>query len=127
MNFSKVKLMVVVVFSLTTANLATAGNSRTYIANDDSIESEICVAAATGSKLHLNSKVKDLSTTKLMSTKYQMVANDLNCNGINIVDFAELAGNIKIANKLRTYRNKNVEIRDIAAIYNGNVAISDNY
>ena len=117
----------VVVFSLTTANVATAGNSRTYVANDDSIESKICVAAATGSKLHLNSKVKDLSTTKLMSTKYQIVANNLNCNGINIVDFAEMAGNIQIANKLKSYRIENVEIRDIAAIYNGNVAISDSY
>ena len=126
MNFYKVKLMVVV-FSLTTANVATAGNSRTYVANDDSIESKICVAAATGSKLHLNSKVKDLSTTKLMSTKYQIVANNLNCNGINIVDFAEMAGNIQIANKLKSYRIENVEIRDIAAIYNGNVAISDSY
>ncbi|MFQ3190987.1 MAG: hypothetical protein ACI89W_000262 [Gammaproteobacteria bacterium] len=126
MNFYKVKLMVVV-FSLTTANVATAGNSRTYVANDDSIESKICVAAATGSKLHLNSKVKDLSTTKLMTTKYQIVANNLNCNGINIVDFAEMAGNIQIANKLKSYRIENVEIRDIAAIYNGNVAISDSY
>lgn len=126
MNFYKVKLMVVV-FSLTTANVATAGNSRTYVANDDSIESKICVAAATGSKLNLNSKVKDLSTTKLMSTKYQIVANNLNCNGINIVDFAEMAGNIQIANKLKSYRIENVEIRDIAAIYNGNVAISDSY
>jgi len=126
MNFYKVKLMVVV-FSLTTANVATAGNSRTYVANDDSIESKICVAAATGSKLNLNSKVKDLSTTKLMSTKYQIVANNLNCNGINIVHFAEMVGNIQIANKLKSYRIENVEIRDIAAIYNGNVAISDSY
>ena len=62
-----------------------------------------------------------------MTTKYQIVANNLNCNGINIVDFAEMAGNIQIANKLKSYRIENVEIRDIAAIYNGNVAISDSY
>jgi hypothetical protein len=126
MNFSKVKLLLVMC-TLTTANLATAGNGRVYFANDDSIESKICVAAATASKLRMNSQVRQISSSKLMSTKYQLVAKKLNCNGINVADFAELAGNTDIANRLKSYQNKSVKIRDIAAIYNGNVTISDSY
>nr|WP_297349216.1 DUF3718 domain-containing protein [uncultured Glaciecola sp.] len=126
MYFSKVKLMMVVI-TLTTTNIATAGNSRLYVANDNSIETRICVAAATGSKLRLKSQIDKISSSKLMSPKYRMVANQLNCNGINVADFATLAGNIEVANKLRSYRSNSVEIRDIAAVYNGNVTINGSY
>lgn len=124
MNITKSKLLLVAL-ALTTANLATAGNSQTYLAQDNSIESKICVAAATGSKLRMNTAVKNISPTKLMRTNYELVANNVSCNGMNVAEFAKQAGNIEIANKLMSYRSKNVEILDIAATYKGKVSVSD--
>ncbi|MFT6269389.1 MAG: hypothetical protein ACJAVV_002214 [Alphaproteobacteria bacterium] len=115
MNISKAKLLLVAL-TLTAANLATAGNSQTYVAQNDLTESKICVAAATGSNSRMNSTIKQMLPTKLMHTKYTLVANKLKCNGMNVADFAEQAGNIEVANKLKSYRTKNVKIQDIAAI-----------
>jgi hypothetical protein len=126
MYFSKVKL-IMVIFTLTTANIATAGNSRLYVANDNSVETKICVAAATSSKLRVKSQIDKISSSRLMRPKYRLVANQLNCNGINVADFAMLAGNIDVAHKLKSYRSNSVEIRDIAAVYNGNVTINGSY
>jgi hypothetical protein len=123
MNMIKTKLLLVAL-ALTTANLATAGNSESYVTQDESIESKICVAAATASKLHMNRVVKQIAPTKSMHSKYEMVANELSCNGMNIADFAAQAGNIKMANKLKSYRTKNVKIRDIAATYSGSVTVT---
>ncbi|MFT4655056.1 MAG: hypothetical protein ACJA0G_001031 [Kangiellaceae bacterium] len=126
MNIFKAKLLLVVL-TLTTANLATAGavNSKTYEAQDNSIESKICVAAATASNARMNSTVKQMSSTKLMHTKYTLIANEIRCNGINVADFAAQAGNIEVAKKLKSYRTKNVEILDIATTYTGNVSVSE--
>jgi hypothetical protein len=123
MNITKTKLLLIAL-ALTTANLASAGIKQTYVAQNDSIESKICVAAATGSKVRMNSAVKQLSSSQHMHTKYELVANKISCNGINVADFAAQAGNVEVANKLKSYRTKNVEIRDIAAISNGRVSVS---
>ena len=126
MNISQAKLLLVVL-TLTTANIATAGagNSKTYAVQDNSIESKICVAAATASNARMNSIVKQMSSTKLMHTKYALIANELKCNGINVANFAAQAGNIEVANKLKSYRAKNVEILDIAATDTSNVTTSE--
>jgi hypothetical protein len=95
-----------------------------YEATDNSIESSICVAAATGSNLRMNALIKNISSSKFMNRKYRLVANQLSCNGINVADFAALAGNTNVANKLKSYRGKNVTINDIATTYKGTVTIS---
>lgn len=122
MNMIKTKLLLVAL-ALTTANLASAGTSQSYVTQDDSIESKICIAAATASKLHMNRVVKQIAPTKSMHSKYQLVANELSCNGMNIADFAAQAGNIKMANKLKSYRTKNVEILDIASTSSASVTV----
>lgn len=122
MNMTKAKLLLVAV-ALSTATIASAGNKQSYVAQDNSIESKICVAAASASKMRMNNAVKSISPAKHMSAKYELVANKLSCNGINIADFAAKAGNIDVANKLKSYRSKNVEIHDIAASYNGKISV----
>jgi hypothetical protein len=122
MNITKTKLLLVAA-TLTTANLASAGNDQSFVATNNSIESKICMAAASASKMRMNSAVKQISPTKHMNTKYELVANKLQCNGINVADFAAKAGNIEVAKKLRSYRDTNVEIRDIASVYSGHVSI----
>jgi hypothetical protein len=126
MYFSIVKL-IMVMLTLTTANITTAGNSRLDVANDNSVETKICVAAAISSKLRLKSQIDKISSSRLMRPKYRLVANQLNCNGINVADFATLAGTIDVANKLKSYRSNSVEIRDIAAVYNGSVTTNGSY
>ena len=123
MNISKTKLLLVAI-ALTTANLATAGIGKSYVAQDNSIESKICVVAATGSKARLNSAVDQISSTKMMHQKYTLLANKLSCNGMNVADFAAEAGNVKVASMLKSYRTKNVKIRDLAAAYTGSVSVS---
>jgi hypothetical protein len=123
MNISKVKSLLVAA-ALTTTSLASAKDSRTYHANENSIESKLCVAAASALRPHFNVMVDKISPSKFRNKKYRLVANKLHCNGMNVADFAAQAGNIDVANKLQSYRNSNLEIRDIVASYKGSVSVS---
>lgn len=123
MNISKTKLLLIAV-SLTSANIAAAGTNKAYVAQNDSIETKICVAAATGSKMHMNRVVNQLSSSKLINTKYELVANELSCNGVNVAEFAAQAGNYDVSKKLMSYRTKNVKVRDIASTSSSNGSVS---
>lgn len=85
-----------------------------YEAADNSPESQLCMAAATASKFKMHRQVADFTPTVLTSKNYRLVANKLYCNGMNVADFAKSAGNFEVANKLMSYRDNFVEIRDIA-------------
>ena len=123
MNISKTKLLLIAVI-LTSANIAAAGTNKAYVAQNDSIETKICVAAATGSKMQMNRVVNQLSSSKLINTKYELVANELSCNGVNVAEFAAQAGNYDVSKKLMSYRTKNVKVRDIASTSSSNGSVS---
>ena len=106
-----------------TFGLASAANAAQYKAADNSLESELCVSAATSSKLKMHSDIKDFRSSALASENYKLVANKLYCNGMNIAEFAEQAGNFDVAEKLAKYRKGNVEIRDIAKARQGHVHV----
>lgn len=106
-----------------TFGLASAANAAQYTAADNSIESKMCVTAATASKMKMHNEIKDFSSSKLTSKSYRLVANKLYCNGINVAEFARQAGNEEIAQKLAKYRKNNVQIRDLAKARHGNVHI----
>jgi len=116
MNFFTTKLLfAVVVLSAAVSASAGSANGKTYKAQDNSIETGICVAAASASIVGMNQAVDRILPSKFLRVKYEMVANKLKCNGINVIDFAAKAGNNKVATKLRSYRTKHIEVRDIAA------------
>lgn len=108
-----------------TFGLASASNAATYQVADDSLESKLCVAAATDSKIALHKKVKDFRTVSSVSSNFRLLANELHCNGLSVAQFAEQAGNDVAAGQFEKYEstNRNVEIRDIAKVSHGNVHI----
>lgn len=112
--------MSTVILSLSLAGIA---NASEYSAADNSKESKLCVAAATNNKMQMHRKVADFTPTIMTSKNYRLVANNLYCNGVNISDFAKSAGNFVVADKLASYRENFVEIKDLAKRRNGTVHI----
>ena len=112
--------MSAVLLSMTVAGTAMASE---YTAADNSKESKLCVAAATNNKMQMHRKIADFTPTIMTSKNYKLVANKLYCNGVNISEFAKLAGNFVVADKLASYRDNFVEIRDLADRRNGTVHI----
>ena len=114
-------------FLAITFSMAMSANAATYEAADNSAESQLCVAAATYSKLRMTQAVKrfvpNTSSSKI-SKNYRLVANNLYCNGLDVAEFAMQAGNEKVAKKLLKYRDSDVQIRDIAKVTHGKVNIT---
>ncbi|MBU2883808.1 DUF3718 domain-containing protein [Psychrosphaera sp. B3R10] len=110
----------VIVLSMTFVGASVASE---YEAADNSPESQLCLAAATASKFKMHRQVADFTPTVLTSKNYRLVANKLYCNGMNVADFAKSAGNFEVANKLMSYRDNFVQIRDIADQRHGSVHI----
>jgi hypothetical protein len=109
---------VVLSFSLVGVSVASE-----YSAADNTIESDMCLAAATASKMKMHRKVAAFTPTVLTSKNYKLVANKLYCNGMNVTDFAKSAGNFAVAQKLETYRENYVQIQDLADKRSGTVHI----
>jgi hypothetical protein len=106
-----------------TLGISTAANATSYEAADDSLESQLCVAAATASKMSMHKEVSQFRPSVMTSTNYRLVANKVYCNGEKISDFAYNAGNMDVAAKLKSYSNRTVEIHDIADVRHGNVLV----
>ena len=100
-----------------------AAHAATYTAADDSMESQLCVAAATSSKLKMHQQVVSVRPSIMAAKNYKLIANKLYCNNINVVQFAINAGNEDVASKLNQYRAQYGEIRDITATMSGTVHI----
>ena len=114
--------------ALLTFGFASFANANTYSAADNSIESELCVTAATASKMKMNQTVRKFrpgATASSIGSNYKLVANQLYCNGVDVAEFALQAGNEPVATKLQKYRNKNVEIRDLAKARHGSVKVTN--
>lgn len=101
---------------ISVAGFASAKSSPVYVASDNAVESQLCVAAATSSTKHMNAKLVASFSNQKLSKKYTLIANNLKCNGVPIADFAMQAGNDEIAKKLASYMDKNVTIHDIAKL-----------
>ena len=114
--------------ALVTFGFASYANANTYKAADNSIESKMCVTAATASSLKMNNEVRHFrpsASSASIGHNYRLIANNLYCNGVDVAEFALQAGNESVANKLRNYRTKNVEIRDLAKARHGSVTITN--
>jgi len=106
-----------------TFGMALSANAATYQAADDTLESKLCVTAATGSKLKMNKAIQQFRSGTNVTANYRIVANKLYCNGVDVAEFAATAGNYAVAEKLEGYRSSNVQIRDIANISHGSVHV----
>lgn len=116
-------LQAVLFISLATATTAYASQ---YNAADKAMESKLCVAAATMTKSQMrNTILRTVHERRTINGKYEVVANQIVCNGERIADFAADAGNYELAAKLASYQKKNVKISDIAKKSNDKVKKDD--
>lgn len=113
----------IIVLGLFVTSALSSAHAATYVAADDSIESKLCVAAATKSKIALLAQSKHLKPATLGYRNLRFMANNLYCNGVNIAEFAQRAGNDRVALQLNRYRKKTVQIQDIASVTHGKVSV----
>lgn len=98
--------------TLVLASLAiTAAHAEVrYVAADTSKATELCVSAATDSRIQFYVRAHE--------SGYSMrsIANNTTCNGASIVEFGQQAGNINTAAYLRKYDNGagSVEVKSVS-------------
>ena len=63
------------------------------------------------------------ATIKLRS--YKLIANKLQCNGENVVNFALMHANDAVASHLDRFRIGNVKIKDISKTFSGTVHLGE--
>lgn len=119
---NKFPTMLVGAVSLLMSTSALA-EEKQYIAADDSPETKLCVTAADGTYNKFRRQAHNYGLQTTLTSKYRFLANNLYCNGFNITQFAEDAGNTKVAMQLKKYRKNSVYIYDIAKVHHGNVII----
>lgn len=113
----------IIVLGLFVTSAMSSAHAATYEAGDDSIESKLCVAAATKSRIALLAQSKYLKPATVGHSNLRFMANHLYCNGVNIAEFAQRAGNERVALRLNRYRKKSVQIQDIASVRHGKVSV----
>lgn len=87
-----------------------------YVAADDTMESEMCVSAATDSVNQFRRKVTLNIPTRSPIASMKLISNKLNCNGDNVETFAKLTQNEAVANYLGKFKRGSVKIYDIAKV-----------
>ena len=102
MKTLKVLAATIALSSLTLAGSAMADTKKIQ-ATDNSVSTEICVAAAKDRVVSFNKAVSD---SRLSMKK---VAHDLSCNGLDIASFAQEQGADKVAKKLNSYRTQQAQ------------------
>jgi virulence-associated protein VapD len=100
-----------------TFGLAMSAHAAKYVPTDNSIETALCVKAATASTSQMDWQVRRLNPGSMSSTTtngYKSIVNSVYCNGVDITEFAASSGNLEVAEKMEKFRTSDVHIRDIA-------------
>lgn len=124
---NKTKIVLVGAVSLLFSTQLFAADKQ-YVAADGSPETKLCVTAAAGTYNKFRRQLTSYATYSPMASRYRFVANNIYCNGYNIAQFSEDAGNMKVANQLKKYRKHNIKIYDIAMVggpNSGSIIIKD--
>lgn len=100
-------LSIVLCCLFSTSVLAT--ESR-YVAADQSMETALCVSAATASKADFKQELR------FNRIRPAVAANKLLCNDLPVASFALQAGNTAVYQQLKPYVKGHVDIQDIAAL-----------
>ncbi|WP_430455176.1 DUF3718 domain-containing protein [Rheinheimera sp.] len=81
-----------------------------YVAADSSMETALCISAATSDRLDFK---QDLQHNRMRPV---VAANKLQCNDLPVASFALQAGNTAVYQHLKKYVKGHVDIQDIAAV-----------
>ncbi len=81
-----------------------------YVAADPSMETALCISAATSDRLDFK---QDLQLNRMRPV---VAANKLLCNDLPVASFALQAGNTAVYQHLQKYVKGHVDIQDIAAV-----------
>jgi len=104
------KILTTLTVSLSLVGMANASN---LVANDDSITTQLCMAAASGKRTVLHNTIKNSGLSK------SFIVYNVKCNDKNITDFVVYHGESseKINAVLNRARTKGkVSINDVAAL-----------
>jgi len=93
-------LAATIAFSSVTLAGSAMADTKHIQATDNSVSTEICVAAAKDRLVTFN---KAVSNSRL---SMQKVADVVNCNGLDIASFAQEQGANKVAKKINSYRTQ---------------------
>ena len=74
--------VVLVAAMVGTTGLVAAKSDSEYVAADNNIESQLCAAAATSNTQRMNAKLAVAFSNQKLSKKYELIANNLECNGM---------------------------------------------
>jgi len=89
------------------SSMALAGSAMADTKNikaaDNSVSTEICVAAAKGKLMKFNQTVSESRLSM------QRIADVVSCNGVDIATFAQEQGANKIAKKLNSHRTQQTQ------------------
>lgn len=117
------KVIAALTIATLTLGFATAVSAASYVSADASKESQVCVAAATTSRIGMYIQARDFKPSNMVNRNLKLIANNLYCNGENVADFAKSAGNDAVASQLNRYRDTSVQIHDIAKMSHGTVHV----
>ncbi|MET1255175.1 DUF3718 domain-containing protein [Aliikangiella maris] len=85
------------------ASGASFAQEKAYIADNTSLYTKICVQAAQGSPARLKKAVSESGMT------VRHIANNIQCNGVSIADFAAKAGQLDNFKYLERYQKEMAE------------------
>ncbi|WP_196140401.1 DUF3718 domain-containing protein [Aliikangiella sp. G2MR2-5] len=114
MKFQKISLLAVA--SLLSAS--TMAGNYVFVPADDSVGTQICVAAAENNVSKLKDKISKVPIiTKFESKKLSVIAKNQNCNDVNIVKFAQMYDANDTTKALAKYLHRTVTVRqDITSV-----------
>lgn len=114
MKFVKLALLPLALAYTATAS---AGNYK-FVAGDASDETKLCISAVSNNVSKYRKQVSDFAKdTKVVVRKHRLIANNLECNDMNIARFAHNYGADKTADFISRYVRKSVSIsRETASI-----------
>ncbi len=102
----KSRITAIAIVALTSVFTGSALASVEFKPTDDSVTSNLCVAAATGNRWKLHEQIKESALDK----KY--VAQDMTCNGLSVAAFVDQYG--KNGDSIKKYLN--IQQQQIASV-----------
>ncbi|MBE0364616.1 hypothetical protein PULV_a2345 [Pseudoalteromonas ulvae UL12] len=94
------KKVTIAVLAIAAASFSMGAHAANITGTNDSIETQLCVAAASGNNAKFHRAVRQSQQS------IRFIGKSVACNGINIKDFAAMHGADVISAKLARYQDK---------------------
>ena len=103
-------LAIALISGLALSSMAANAGQYQFVAGNNSLSTQLCVAAASNHLMQYNNKAASSGYSK------RHIAQTTTCNGINIGSFAEKYDAQRTAKQINRYRTGNIIITDYAGV-----------